>query len=375
MRFLHTADWHIGKLMAGYNLLNDQHSTFLQLERIAKEQKVDAVVVAGDLYDRSVPSEAAIRELNRELVTLNLNDHLPVLAISGNHDSATRLGIGQQWYADRQLYLNTQITQAFQPIIIDDVQFFLLPFFGLQQIRNYFHNDAIKDINSAMKEIINVMVKKFAPGKKHVLIAHFFAAGSQRTAESETMIEVGGLSAVNTQLLAPFDYVALGHLHNKNALHEDRVRYSGSPMKFSASEANQDKGVWIVDTDPFSIKWLALPPVHDIHVLEASMNELTSDSFAQRYPQDDYFVIRLKDREVIPDVMSRLRQIYPKIISLSRKYGFTTPQQVQRTQVMTKAPDQLFARFFQETLGKKLDNNQQRIIKETLHQAEKGKEG
>ena len=373
MRFLHTGDWHIGKTLAGYNLLDDQHATFQRIEQIAKEEQVDAVVVAGDLYDRTIPSEAAIRELTSELVDLNLHHHFPVLAISGNHDSATRLGIGRQWFTSQDLYLNTDLAAAFQPIEFPDTQFFLLPFFGLQEVRNFFADDGIRDINTAMEKIVDRMKMAFDSHKKQVLVAHFFAAGSQRTAESETMLEVGGLSAVNTAALADFDYVALGHLHNRNALHEERVRYSGSPMKFSVSEATMEKGVWIVDTDSFAVEWVPILPIHDIHVLEESMATLTDDQFAKRYPKEDYYAIKLTDQEIIPDVMNRLREYYPQIVSLSRKYGFNTP--TQQRQVNTKsAPDKLFEEFFQETMGIPLNGEQQKIVEETLETLQKEKD-
>lgn len=370
MRFLHTGDWHIGKHLAGYNLIEDQRATFQEITKIAQAQQVDTVVVAGDLYDRTVPSEAAIQELTSELATLNIDHHLPVLAISGNHDSATRLGIGHQWFTSNDFYLNTQFADAFQPVVIQDTQFFLLPFFGLQEVRNYFGDAKIRDINMAMKKIVAQMKEHFDEQLHHVLVAHFFAAGSKRTAESETMIEVGGLSAVNTDLLEDFDYVALGHLHNKNALHEERVRYSGSPMKFSVSEAKMEKGVWIVDTDPFNVQWIPLKPVHDIHVLEQSMDTLTDPECAKQYPKNDYYAIKLTDRGIIPDAMDRLRQYYPNILSLSRKYGFNDPHHHQAVNVQL-SPDQLFADFFRQTMGTNLNQEQSAVMRKTLEEVKK----
>ncbi|MCI5812171.1 MAG: exonuclease SbcCD subunit D [Limosilactobacillus coleohominis] len=371
MRFLHTGDWHIGKNLAGYNLLADQHATFQEICKIANDKQVDAVVIAGDLYDRTIPSEAAIQELTKELATLNIKEHLPVLAISGNHDSATRLGIGHQWFVNNDFYLNTNFSDAFHPISIQNTQFFLLPFFGLQEVRNYFADDRIQNINTAMQKIVTKMKEAFDPQSQHVLVAHFFAAGSKRTAESETMIEVGGLSAVNADILKDFDYVALGHLHNKNALHEERVRYSGSPMKLSVSEATMEKGVWIVDTDPFEIQWVPLKPVHDIHVLEDSMDTLTDEQFAKNYAKDDYYAIKLTDREIIPDVMNRLRQYYPQILSLSRKYGFSDPKRHQQSTKTQLSPDKLFDDFFQQTIGTEMSAEQEKLMRKTLEEVMK----
>lgn len=370
MRFLHTADWHIGKNLAGYDLLADQAATFKEIEQIAEDQQVDAVVIAGDLYDRNVPSEAAINELDRELIQLNLKDKFPLLAISGNHDSATRLGIGRQWYQATNFFLNTDFAAAFSPVTIKDTQFFLLPYFGLQQVKNYFHNDSLRDLNSAMSAIVKQMQTQFDPQKAHVLIAHFYASGAQRV-DSDTNMEIGGLSAVDTAIMAPFDYVTLGHLHSRNALQEDRVRYSGSPMKFSASEANLEKGVWIVDTASWEIDWQPLKPVHQLRVLTASFAQLTDPAFAHQYSKDDYYVIQLTDQQVIPDVMTRLREYYPQIISLERKNGFTAPHSKVDRQAATENPVDLLQKFYEETTKNPLSKQQLKWAIAALKQAEK----
>ena len=210
MRFLHTADWHLGKKLNGFDLAADQWTMFKQIESVALTEKVDALVLAGDLFDRAVPSEATVDQLKKMLAQLNLVDRFPILAISGNHDSAPRLGMASAWYRAHGLYLVTEFAQAFEPITIGDTQFFLLPYFTLQAARNYFADEQLRDLNQVMAKVVATMQAQFAPDKYHVLVAHFFAAGSQRTPASETMIEVGGLAAVDVALLGPFDYVALG---------------------------------------------------------------------------------------------------------------------------------------------------------------------
>lgn len=264
MRFLHTSDWHVGKSLYGFDIADDQWKTFLQIEDIAKREKADAIVIAGDLYDRSVPSEASVRLLNRMMRTLNLSDGFPILAISGNHDSATRLGVGAEWFSDSAFFLNTKFDDAFDPIRIGDVQFFLLPYFGIQSAKNHFGDDRIVSVNDAMERIVEEMRSHFEDVCAHVLVAHFFAAGGKRTKDVETMVEVGGLNPVSLDVLSPFDYVALGHLHNVHALEKHpRIHYSGAPMKFSTSEADQEKGVWIVDVAPgkdVEMRWEPLTP-------------------------------------------------------------------------------------------------------------------
>lgn len=372
MRFLHTADWHIGKTLNDFSLLDDQLATFKLIEAIAKDQQVDAIVIAGDLYDRSVPNEAAVKLLNQMLQDLNLADHFPLLAISGNHDSAVRLSTGTDWFAYQSFFLNTNINDAFTSVTIKDTQFFLLPFFGIQEVRNYFNDDKIKNVNDAMARITTEMEKHFAPDKRHVLVAHFFAAGSKRTADSETLIEVGGLSAVTTDVLAPFDYVALGHLHNRNALNDEKVKYSGSPMKFSISEAKQEKGVWIVETAPFKAEWVPLSPVHDIHLLKGSFAELATKP--EEALREDFYDIELTDQERIPDVLNKLREYYPKIVSLHRTHQAKQVQLNLSKKRAQESPLDLLADFYSQTMGNNLTDRQKKWAEKALTQIMKGEE-
>jgi DNA repair protein SbcD/Mre11 len=372
MRFLHTADWHMGKKLNGFALNEEQHDAFLQINQLAKDYAVDAVVIAGDLYDRSVPSEEAVAELNKDLIQLNLMEGLPILAVSGNHDSAVRLATGGAWFKATDFYMHTTVAQGIdEPVVLGDTQFFLLPFFGLQEVRNYFEDDTIKDLQVAMERIVAKMEENFKPGVAHVLVAHFFAAGASHT-DSEIKVEVGGLNAVPTGLLAPFDYVALGHLHSKNALQEERVKYAGSPLKFSASEVNIEKGVWIVDTNPFNLQWVPLVPKHDLIKLTGSFDELANVETAANYDPGNFYVVELTDTVPIPDLMNRLRSYYPKVISLTRQRPDVSaePMGVSSQAIENKSPLELLGDFYASaTGGQKLSDDQLQWAKTTLQKA------
>ncbi|VDG21267.1 exonuclease sbcCD subunit D [Lactobacillus sp.] [Lactiplantibacillus mudanjiangensis] len=370
MRFLHTADWHLGKQLHGFNLQAEQQAAYEQIVQLAVQEKVDAVVIAGDLYDRAVPSEAAVQQLNSMLMDLNLKHHLPLLAISGNHDSAPRLRTGSAWFAATDFYLNTKVSQALTPVVLGDTQFFLLPYFEPFEARHYFEDDSIRTVQQAMEKLVTAMQAQFDLDKKQVLIAHFFAAGSTHV-DSETQVTVGGLNAIPVDLLAPFDYVALGHLHGKDALHADRVRYSGSPVKFSISEATQTKGVWIVDTDPFEATFKPLTPLRDVRILKGSFDDLTTPAFYQQQAQDDYLSIQLTDRQVIPNVMAVLREIYPNIINLERVNGpVVTDNQITEIDPSLD-PMLLMADFFKQTTDETLTKQQQHWAQNALTAATK----
>lgn len=373
LKFLHTADWHIGKKLHDFSLVEEQRSTFEQIEQIAKTEKVDAIVIAGDLYDRSVPSEEAVKQLNHMLIQLNLKDGFPLLAINGNHDSAIRLNAGSDWYLETNFYLKTQLKDAFDPVEIKDTQFFLLPYFEISAAREYFQDESIKTLRQAMKKIITTMQENFDPSKKHVLIAHFFAAGSSHV-DSETTIEVGGLDAVPLDLMDAFDYVALGHLHSKNAVHHEKIKYSGSPVKFSVSEANDEKGVWIIDTDLPSekmVKWIPLKMKNEIQILQESFSTLMDPKYYHQIPDDDFIAIELTDKEIIPNIMNRLREYYPKIISFKRKNGRVEFENQEQRDVKKADPLEMMQLFFEDATGHTMSTVQLDFAKQTLSQAKR----
>lgn len=371
MRFLHTADWHIGKRLHGYDLLADQQKVLEDILLIAKEEQVDAIVIAGDLYDRSVPAIEAVHLLNQQLYKMNLSEHFPVLAISGNHDSATRLETGAPWFQQNQFYLRTQLTQAFQPIELADVQFYLLPYFEPIAARLYFEDEAIRTIQQAMPLVIAEMKKTFDATKKQVLVSHFFVAGSSRT-DSETKVEVGGLDSVPLDLLEVFDYVALGHLHGKNALQHPTICYSGSPLKFSLSELHQEKGVWIVDTDPTVIRrFREVAPLRDMVQVTASFQELLTPAFYHQLDREAYLQLLLTDRAIIPNMMNQLRQLYPRILSVERLNGREQGETPLVSKAMNQlAPQELLTNFFEKMTDSELTVLQQRWLSDTLSQVE-----
>lgn len=378
MRFLHTADWHIGKKLHGYDLLAEQEAAFRQILTIAEAEQVEAIVIAGDLYDRSVPSVEAVEVFNRMIIELNLTKRFPIYAISGNHDSSTRLETGGPWFQQTEYYLHTQLAQAFRPIETPDVQFFLLPYFEPIQARLYFEDDEIHSIEQAMVRVIAELERLFDPQKAHVLVSHFFVAGSEKS-DSETKVAVGGLDVVPLSLLQNFDYVALGHLHGKDALKASNARYSGSPVKFSLSELDHQKGVWIVDSTPqataFTFK--ELTPLHDIKQYTASFQEFLQPSFYEAIDREAFLSLQLTDRAIIPNMMNQLRTVYPRILQVERLNGREQSQSAAqvRKEIRQLGPLELFQQFFTEVTDETLTTQQNEWLQQSLLalQTEEGK--
>lgn len=364
MKFLHTADWHIGRRLHGFDLSDEQQNAFDQIEQIAQQEQVDGIIIAGDLYDRRLPAETSVAMVDEMLQKLNLTDHLPIYAISGNHDSATRLATGTPWFKATNLYLHTYLSQAFKPVEVGDTQLFLCPYFEPFDAQQYFNDESLQHLDQAFARVVTEMKQQFDPAKKHVLVAHFFAAGSSTT-DSETNLTVGGLAAVPTDLLGDFDYVALGHLHGKDALQLPTARYSGSPVKFSLSEASQKKGVWLVDTDqtPVQLTFKAITPIHDVKQITGRFADLMATADDDNVNHEDYVGVTLTDRQPIPNVMARLRDVFPRIVTLGRADGFEAQvgyQGESSQQIQQKSPMTLLGDFYEEVANEPLSPQQEK---------------
>lgn len=364
MKFLHTADWHIGRRLHGFDLSDEQQNAFDQIEQIAQQEQVDGIIIAGDLYDRRLPAETSVAMVDEMLQKLNLTDHLPIYAISGNHDSATRLATGTPWFKATNLYLHTDLSQAFKPVEVGDTQLFLCPYFEPFDAQQYFNDESLQHLDQAFARVVTEMKQQFDPAKKHVLVAHFFAAGSSTT-DSETNLTVGGLAAVPTDLLGDFDYVALGHLHGKDALQLPTARYSGSPVKFSLSEASQKKGVWLVDTDqtPVQLTFKAITPIHDVKQITGRFADLMATADDDNVNHEDYVGVTLTDRQPIPNVMARLRDVFPRIVTLGRADGFEAQvgyQGESSQQIRQKSPMTLLGDFYEEVAKEPLSPQQEK---------------
>lgn len=377
MRFLHTGDWHIGKKLGDFSLKEEQWDVFKKIEKIAFEEQVDAIVIAGDIYDRSLASEESVALFNKMLEKLNIKDKFPLLIISGNHDSATRLSIGGKWMKESGVFIATELDEAFEPVNIGDTQFFLLPFFQPYQARNYFDNPEIRETRDAIPLIVDQMKKKFLPDRHHVLVAHFFASGNKKSA-AQTDEKVGGIDMVPLDMLADFDYVALGHIHNPRALKNQHICYSGTPLKFSASEAGQQKGVRIIDLDPFSNRFLPLKSLNEVRVLKGDFSQVISpDSYQEINRQKDYVAVELTDTKPVYDAFNRLEDIYPRLFSLERvgtsmkRANSPAALAAQASQPRRQDPMDILADFYEKETGRKLDSAQSDWAKSILNQVKK----
>lgn len=321
MKFIHTADWHLGKLVHGIYMTEEQRVILNQFVQLVEEEKPDAVIIAGDLYDRSVPPTDAVELLDEVLYSINVELQTPILAISGNHDSAERLSFGSSWYKNSQFYMQGKLTNDLQPIRLNGANFYLIPYAEPGIVRELLDDPSIHSHDEAMKSVIGRIEEGLNTSEPNVFIGHAFVLGG-KTTESERMLSVGGSGCVSQEYFEPFSYTALGHLHSPDAIHHDRIRYSGSLLKYSFSEAKQKKQVLIVEMDDkgnVQIETKSLVPKRDMRELEGYMDELLDASFYTKQNVEDYLKITLLDEDAIIDPMGKLRQIYPNVLHLERK--------------------------------------------------------
>lgn len=353
LKFIHTADWHLGKLVHGVYMTENQREVLEQFVAIVAEEKPDAVVIAGDLYDRSVPPTDAVELLDDILFKINVELKTPVVAISGNHDSAERLSFGSSWYKHSQFYLSGRLANSFKPVQVNGVNFYLVPYAEPGVVRQLLGDDSIHSHHDAMKTLIGKMEETLNPNEPNVLVGHAFVLGG-KTSDSERVLSVGGSGCVGAELFEPFSYTALGHLHSPEAINHNKVKYSGSLLKYSFSEAKQQKFISIIEMDEnggFSHRYRSLTPTHDMRELEGYLEELLDPHFYEKEKLNDYLKITLLDEGALLDPINKLRQVYPNVLHLERKIDVTDmkkKQNINAIQGEKKSELDMFEQFYKE---------------------------
>ena len=372
MKFIHISDLHLGKRLHGFSLIEDQAWILDQILKIVQEEKPEAVLIAGDVYDRSQPSVEAVRLLDHFLVELSASG-TTVCLISGNHDAPERLSFGAALMQKNRVYIAPVYDGIVQSVAFQDawgtVRVHLLPFVKASQVRACFPEEATDTITEAITTQISHM--ELDPEERHVLVAHQFVTGAM-VSDSED-IRVGGEDPVAAEVFQPFAYTALGHIHRPQNMGSDRVRYSGTPLKYSISEKDQIKSVTRVvleEAGNVAVDTIPLQPLRDVREIRGTYNELTARSFYQEMKTDDLLYVVLTDENDVPDALARLRTIYPNIIQL--EYDNTrTRSQGTLTEIRAienKTPQELFETLYEQQNGQPMSETQREICDELMRQ-------
>lgn len=376
MRFAHISDLHIGKRVNEFSLLEDQEYILLKILNALDEIKPDGVLIAGDIYDKAVPSAEAVELFDDFLYGLAKRG-LKVFIISGNHDSPERIAFGARIMSGNDIYLSPVYNGTIAPITIEDewgfVDVFSLPFIKPIHVRRYYPDEDINSYNDALRVVIENM--DINPEHRNILITHQFITGASRS-ESED-ISVGGADNVDAALFEPFDYVALGHLHGPQHVIRETVRYSGTPLKYSFSEAAHTKSITVVELEAkgvVNITTVPLEPKRDMREIRGSYMEVTAKSFYEGTPTDDYLHITLTDEEDIPDVIQKLRTIYPNIMKVDydNKRTNANHEILPDEGIERKSPLELFSDFYELQNGQELSPEQNAFMAQLVEQTWEG---
>ncbi|WP_302610518.1 exonuclease SbcCD subunit D [uncultured Mitsuokella sp.] len=369
MRFIHTADWHLGRYFHGLHLTADQRAIIMeQLVPLVHEEKAEAVVIAGDIYDRGVPPVEAV-DLFDEFLQKMAEAKVKVFYVAGNHDSEARLNFGGRLMREAGIFVRGRLDAQMKPFIIEDefgpLAVMLYPYMEPAAVRAVFGLTETMDFERAHEFVLAASRKNIPEGMRTLAVAHAFLAGGL-SSDSERPLAVGGSSNVSPALFRDFSYTALGHLHNPQRAGADHIRYSGSLMKYSFDEAEQKKGVLVVDIDgegKASSKFVPLVPPHDIRRIRAPFAAIEQDR--EKYPaSEDYIEVELTDTGIILDVFNKLKAIYPNLMHvLYPNLQHEGTMREQNGQAVLKLTEEtLFAHYYEDMTGEKLDEGQQELV-------------
>lgn len=371
MKLIHLSDLHLGKRVYEYSMLEDQEFILRQILNVIDREKPDGVILAGDIYDKSIPPAEAVSLFDDFLVGL-ARRKLETFVISGNHDSAERIAFGSRIMEAGGVHLSPVYKGNIAPVTLEDeygpVNFYLLPFLKPVQVRKYNEEAEVGTYTDALKLVVDKMGVN--PSERNVLVTHQFVTGATRS-ESED-VSVGGSDNVDASVFADFDYVALGHLHSPQNCGSQKVRYCGTPLKYSFSEANDTKSVTVVELagkGELTVRTVPLKAKRDLVELRGKYMELMLRSFYEGTTyQEDYVHITLTDEEDIPDAIGLLRTVYHNLMKLNYDNKRTRSNAVISADaaVETKSPFELFADFYQLQNNQPMSDGQASHVKELI---------
>lgn len=373
MKIAHISDLHLGKRLNQHPLLEDQRYILHKICRILEEEQTEVLIIAGDVYDKQVPPAEAVTLFDEFLVALKRME-IRVLVISGNHDSPERIAFGGRLIAESGVYLSPAYAGTIEPVILEDaygeIAFYLIPFIKPIHVRHFYPEGEdpsfreIKSYTDAMRCVIDHL--SIDPGRRNVAVSHQFVTGAQASGSEE--LSIGGLDEVSADVFDGFDYVALGHIHGFQQVAHKNIYYSGTPLKYSFSEVNDQKSMILIDLKEkgdISVRKRELLPERDLVVLRGSFEDLTDPSTVHAH-EEHYIRAVLTDEEEIVNGFYKLRMIYPNLLQMeydnTRTRGIRETWKPEETQKLT--PESLFERFYKEMNHQPLSGEQAAYFRE-----------
>lgn len=367
---MHLADLHLGKRVNGFSMMEDQEYILNRILEIMEEEQPDGLLIAGDVYDKTIPPAEAVRLMD-DFLTAVAAKNVPVFLISGNHDSAERVAFGHQLMQGSGIWISPVYDGTIRHHTLEDrwgeVNIYLIPFLRPSVVRSFFPDVEIEDYTDALRTIIEDL--QVDTSRRNVVLAHQFvtAAGAlPETCDSE-QLSVGGLDRVDGSVFSPFDYTALGHLHGPQRVGSETIRYAGSPLKYSFSELHQKKSVTVAELrkkGETEIRQIPLQPRREMIELRGTFEEILAEARQKGEPRTDYYHMILTDETDVVDALSRLREYYPNIMLLDYDNRRTRSQKEveQLDRVEERTPGELFAALYEQQNGQEMDSDRKEYL-------------
>lgn len=376
MKFIHLSDLHLGKRVNEFSMIEDQKYILNIILKIIDSESPDGVILAGDIYDKSIPSAEAVQLFDDFLVKLS-EQNIYVFVISGNHDSPERIAFGARIMNAKNIYLSPVYNGEVTPIVMADnygkLNVYLLPFIKPSHVRRFFEDEEIVTYTDAVRTAINHM--NIDKKQRNILVTHQFVTGA-KTSDSEE-ISVGGADNVDVSVFKDFDYVALGHIHGPQYISSNTVRYCGTPLKYSFSEEAHEKSVTIVEINEkgcVNVRTAALNPLRDMRTVKGSYDEIICKDFYKNTNTDDYIQVILTDDNYIYNAIGKLRTVYTNIMKLEydNKRTKTNTSISAEKDIENKSPLQLFSEFYEKQNNQSLNSEQHKYLEKIIEEIKEG---
>jgi exonuclease SbcD len=368
MKFVHIGDLHLGRVIHQTSLLDIQRELLFELLEYMDQENIRFLVIAGDVYDRLIPSQEAVCLLDQFLEKALLTYHIEIVMISGNHDSRDRLHFASSIMSSMGLHIETYLKKEMVYIQNGQVRFYLLPFMKPTDVKNLYQEDDIHSYQEAMAYYLSK--QHIDPNYCNVLITHQFVGKNSIVSDSELPLSVGGSEIIDSSLFQEFDYVALGHLHAPQQVSRETIRYSGSLMRYSFDEVHQQKSITVVDTDDMAIQLHELHPSQTLQKYKGTFEQFMDPLFIS--DKEDFLAFELEDHTVIPHAIDQLRTLYPHLLQITYTYFLQQQSQVSQRTIQKFEETKLhvlFSEFYQEMKQQELTLEQIGIVKELLEKA------
>ena len=396
MKIIHTSDWHIGKIVNEYSMIDDQKYILNKLIELIDEENADVLMIAGDVYDRSIPPVEAVELLNETLSSLVIDRNVSVLVISGNHDSGERLSFGSKILEKQGLYIAGSDEELYRKVVLcennKNINFYLVPYKDPALTKKLLDNKEIRSHNDAMIAVIDKIKEDLNENEVNILIGHGYVTMKREeaidgnnhsyevaeleTSESERPLSIGGTDLIDGNIFKDFDYVALGHLHGRQRIGSDNMRYSGSLLKYSFSEVKQKKSVPVLNIEDkkIDIDLKDLKPIRDLRIIKGNIEDLIEEGRNIEEGKEDYIQAILTDDGELMNPMEKLRAVYKNTMLITRERKKASPEESKslKGEIRKKSKLDLFKDFYEAYGNSDYNDKKESVLVDTINEVLKG---